>query len=210
MHQCWHPEPKGRPKFTDLHKLFDYFLSRHTQEQYPYIDMDSMEPYTYDHLTHKAISSYPTNEEVLDLDDEEVKGIYAGEGESSDYGSAKDLRLFSPSDENLTEVVDRNTVECLNESLKTDSNSAYDKLRTIEHPYLTRISNSAASDIVFDYNRFIDDEEDEYYSQENEHSLHSYDFYDHSLWMKKLSTITEVSYEDYGDQTEGTTITKAT
>lgn len=201
MHQCWHPEPKGRPKFSDLHRLFDYFLTRHTQESYPYIDMDSNIPYMYDHLLHKTISDYPSTanqEVVLNLDEEEAKTIYIGEGESSDYGSAKDLGIFS-SDETLTETAATESGCFLSASMKTDAEVVYDQLRTLDHPYLTRISNSIP-DVVVDYGGFID--EDDYYSQDNNNDQHlsPYDVYNNNLWMKKLSTITEVSFEDYSEE----------
>ncbi len=47
MLQCWAEDPLERPNFSDLHKSFDQFLSNHTRERYPYIELQI---YSYDHL----------------------------------------------------------------------------------------------------------------------------------------------------------------
>lgn len=195
MHQCWHPHPNGRPSFPKLHKIFDYFLSRHTQELYPYIDMDATAPYTYDHLTHMDISDYK-RQEILTLTDDENCGYAADE--SSGYGSAKDLQILSSDEadeeqrylkENLTN----------SESPSQEDSIHYDKLRAPstsgEHPFLVRLSNNGPLDCNFIYDGdyweegYEEDEEDDEY-------LHPFDVYR----MKKLSTITEVSFEDYGHE----------
>ena len=38
-----------RPKFSELHKLFDRFLGIHIQDRYPYIELQS-QPYRFDRL----------------------------------------------------------------------------------------------------------------------------------------------------------------
>lgn len=68
----------GRPKFADLHIIFDQFLSHHTEELYPYIDIGfSNMPYKFDHLTPKREQEVKA-EDVLDLDTGEYCGEAAG------------------------------------------------------------------------------------------------------------------------------------
>jgi proto-oncogene tyrosine-protein kinase Ret len=200
MLKCWHPEPTGRPKFPELHKLFDYFLSRHTQEQYPYIDMNESEPYTYDHLDYKPITSYHSSTSSNILNIEETEMTYTEGEKTSDYGSAKDLKFDSEEMLVPEANIDKQTLESgcyMNNVMLSrpeeipdeDKTSAYDRLRG-EHPNLMRVSQMG--------NKFplhvLDYDEDEYYPEE-ENSLGMYDYYN-NLWMKKLSTITEVSHEE--------------
>ena len=221
MNQCWHPDPRGRPKFADLHKLFDYFLTQHTQKQYPYIDMDSSVPYVFDHLTSKSFSDYRTQEEIINLDEEDGPGLlYATEGAcSSGYGSTKEL---SPEESCLSELSHHSgncLLEsgcCLNVSVKIteqnfddESDISYDQLRGGEHPFLIRVScNDKQSHDADQYFDQLDMESDDI----PDHllpPLHQYDFYN-DIWMKKLSTITEVSCEDYGDQMEDSAVSMTT
>ena len=205
MNQCWHPDPRGRPKFADLHKLFDYFLAQHTQNQCPYIDMDSSVPYVFDHLTSKTFSDYQSiQEEVINLDEEDGPGrLYATEGTcSSGYGSTKEL---SPDESCLLERIKNNdgptrTTEHIS-PVKSDVD--YDKLRTnTEHTHLTQVSSNNGTPL-YHYDDLDIDNDNEDIQDYLLPPLHQYDFYN-DIWMERLSTITEVSCEDCYDQMEGT------
>ena len=203
MNQCWHPDPRGRPKFADLHKIFDYFLTQHTQKQYPYIDMDSSVPYVFDHLTSKSFSDYQsTQEEVINLDEEDGPNLLYDTGGTciSGYGSTREL---SPEESCLLERIKNNdgsagTTEQIS-SVKSDVH--YDKLRnSTEHAHLTQVSNNNGTSL-YHYDDLYNGDEDT-----QDHllpPLHHYDFYN-DIWMEKLSTITEVSCEDCCDQIEDT------
>lgn len=186
MHQCWHPHPNGRPQFSELHKLFDYFLSRHTQELYPYIDLDTTAPYTYDHLAHRDITNYQSEEEMINLEEEASNG--APYSESSGYGSTKDIGHEG----NLSSDENKSSDNLVEESISQDEAILYDTLRVMDHPFLMRMCNSNCST---DTDYFCDDSE---YIEEDfdDNCLHPFDMYR----MKKLSTITEVSCEDYGEK----------
>ena len=189
MHQCWHPNPSGRPKFSDLHQLFDRYLTKHTQEKYPYIDMDSNVPYTFDHLTPKSLSDYRAHiKEVLTI--EEIRDE-SGEKRDNDIGNG----ILEPPliyiDNKHKESSDRysNGSDCaggtsthaglyrLHEGHK-NTPQTYDQLTPKEdESYDREILDTLKSIYMIDS---VDD--DEYYDE---------------LWRKKLSTITEASNEDY-------------
>ena len=53
MLECWNETPEQRPSFPRLHKTFDTFLGKHTQDRYPYMEVlsrsyhfDTLEPKT--------------------------------------------------------------------------------------------------------------------------------------------------------------------
>ena len=50
MNQCWDSEPDERPRFAELHRIFDEFLGKHVQDRYPYIDLQMTQLYNFDRL----------------------------------------------------------------------------------------------------------------------------------------------------------------
>ena len=50
MLHCWSENPEDRPKFGQLRKVFDRFLSIHIQDHYPYIEIQVNQPYQFDRL----------------------------------------------------------------------------------------------------------------------------------------------------------------
>ena len=77
MLRCWSEEPSERPKFSELHKIFDRYLGIHIQDRYPYIELQS-QPYQFDRLAPKT--GQETNEggetegeAPIDLSDNENK-----------------------------------------------------------------------------------------------------------------------------------------
>ena len=193
MHRCWHPSPSGRPKFSDLHKLFDYYLTKHTQEKYPYIDMETNTPYSFDQLTPKSLSDYRAHmKEVLtieDLDKETSTSqppiVYADnrltESRSTDCNTTSDCS------KSLDEVEGREMgtrqQQAVHVGVHRLANTQqftqlYDQLRDIELPsYDTETLQDTLNSI------YMMDQDDQEYRDE--------------LWYKKLSTITEASNEDY-------------
>lgn len=202
MHQCWHPDPQGRPTFANLHKLFDYFLSRNTHELYPYIDMDCNAPYTYDLLAHKNITDYreedreEEEEDILYLEEkEDAVPESTGLTETNDYH--KDL-CPSHSDEKLLD--DGTKMDESNGALPQEMQDAtlYDKLR-VDHPFLVRMSGKQQNgEERLDPQMMLHDDYFEDYLEENieGYCLQAFDEYN-PTWLKKLSTITEVSCEEY-------------
>ena len=123
---CWHPDPASRPRFADLHVIFDQFLSHLTEELYPYIDLGfTNKNYKFDRLAPKESKIKPTTEdikaeEILNLDTGEYcTGSLSSTGGSSGYGSTSvsyDGSRFSPepahdttSDERNRQTQDSNT-----------------------------------------------------------------------------------------------------
>ena len=49
MLHCWSERSAERPKFSQLHKVFDRFLGIHIQDLYPYIEIQN-QPYRFDRL----------------------------------------------------------------------------------------------------------------------------------------------------------------
>ena len=72
MLSCWNDEPEQRPKFSQLHDVFDQFLSRHTQDKYPYMELQTNPPYTFDKLEPLSNTTNQDNAPVnLDMVGEE-------------------------------------------------------------------------------------------------------------------------------------------
>ncbi len=192
MHQCWHPNPSGRPKFSDLHQLFDNYLIKHTQDQYPYIDMDSKTVYTFDHLTPKSLSDYQTHmKEILKL--EEIRDENGGEKDDNTDNEHNliqqpliyiDDNKFNESSSNnhesdggaLTQMSTHAGLYRLYDGNRNTSQTSYDHLTTQEDMYDKEVLDTLNSIYM------IDMAADEDYDE---------------LWRKKLSTITEASNEDY-------------
>ena len=78
MLHCWSEAPEDRPKFSELHKVFDRFLSIHIQDQYPYIEVQN-QPYRFDRLAPETgqgpLDEGGQEEIVINLssDEEEVE-----------------------------------------------------------------------------------------------------------------------------------------
>lgn len=53
MLACWSEEPEQRPTFPKLHRIFDTFLGKHTQDRYPYMEVLSRS-YHFDRLDPKT------------------------------------------------------------------------------------------------------------------------------------------------------------
>ena len=107
MQACWHSDVPSRPRFADLHIIFDQFLSHHTEELYPYIDYSfSTKPYKFDHLDPLL----PANKQIKEEKEKEILNIHtedyfisstSNEGNSSSYASgstyeSQELTSFSP------------------------------------------------------------------------------------------------------------------
>ena len=75
MLQCWSDQANQRPTFPKLHQIFDKYLSKHTQDRYPYIELLS-KPYHFDKLEPKTPDpeQAPVNLdfEVTDVDENDV------------------------------------------------------------------------------------------------------------------------------------------
>ena len=70
MLHCWNEDPEERPTFEELHKTFDQFLSNHIQDRYPYIELQTTLPYSFDKLEPiTCLAKTPPNDECpIDLD----------------------------------------------------------------------------------------------------------------------------------------------
>ena len=91
MLDCWSLEPEDRPSFSQLHKIFDDFLVKHTENNYPYMEVLST-PYHVDSTqpaeTHEADPT-PIN---LDI---EITDMDAGTAVTSTAGNAHRKRSAS-------------------------------------------------------------------------------------------------------------------
>ena len=67
MLRCWSEDTEERPTFTDLHRIFDQFLSSHTQDHYPYIELQMNPPYSFDKLEPVEQAVQTSNEYPVDL-----------------------------------------------------------------------------------------------------------------------------------------------
>ena len=215
MHRCWHPNPNGRPTFSDLHKLFDHFLSKHTQEKYPYIEMDANTPYFFDRLTPQSLSDYQahmkgvlTIEDVLDGDKTvEYDSLQAHDSfprnahsNNSTYTDNKYVEsgYNSPIDEGPRQETNNN---CCPESTGPTHLGTHIELHRLQR----QCSQTEKETPAPPYDR-LREEESLFYDREVTEVLNSIymlqneedEFYD-EVWQKKLSTITEVSNEDYQD-----------
>ena len=200
MHQCWHPDTRGRPSFSDLHKLFDYFLMKQTQDHAPYIDMDANLPYTFNHLAPKTIKDYQEQQgAVLNIDDDAYHTSQEGE---SGYNSPRD----SSSPESKREI-DR----YMESNTSSDDERGGAKARPTHgiHISLHRL-HSSDGEIPYDHlhNTCVETSVDQLPPAVPPllppvppplplpHYAPLYDYYP-DMWIKKLSTITEASFEDY-------------
>lgn len=72
MLDCWQYMPLDRPKFSDLHSIFDKFLSKYIQDRYPYIEIQTGPPYSFDKLEPITCTMKddqgPINFEIEDFD----------------------------------------------------------------------------------------------------------------------------------------------
>ena len=225
MHQCWHPDPRGRPNFADLHKLFDHFLAKHTENLYPYIDMDSTTTYSFDHLKPRSLSDYQAQQikdGVLNIDEEDYHALSTVD--SSGYGSSRD---FSPESYTLSDRQthhDKYMVEsgcCVNVSSRSPGHCS-SQPNTVPtpptiHVGLYRLQGQEVQGTPFEeegmlhnqlctnqlaqnHDKKLQDEEilmERVVKHEAQMLDPSLDDFYADLWLKKLSTITEVSYEDY-------------
>ena len=76
MLHCWSEAPEERPKFSELHKLFDRFLGIHIQDRYPYIEIQG-QPYRFDRLapeTGQGADEEGQEEAPIELSDNEEEG----------------------------------------------------------------------------------------------------------------------------------------
>lgn len=78
MLYCWSQVPEERPKFGDLRKEFDRFLSDHIQDRYPYIEIESMKPYQFDKLAPE------TGQRRESTSSDEMKAVNLSEGDEDD------------------------------------------------------------------------------------------------------------------------------
>lgn len=208
MHRCWHPVPSKRPKFSDLHKLLDLYLTKYTQDKYPYIDLDSNAPYTFDQLVPKSLSDYQTHmKEVLTIEDITNGDVTEGKGQNNpiyldnrhkpesdahylqdssdpeyslDESPATKLPVASSHGGHVGLYRLQNPVRD-----QTQYVQPYDQLRHIDEDLYDREEMMDTLNTIYmedDHNMAVD--MDDYYYQDE-------------LWRKKLSTITEASNEDY-------------
>jgi hypothetical protein len=81
MLHCWSEEPEERPKFSELHKLFDKFLGIHVQDRYPYIEIQG-QSYGFDLLAPEtgqgADEDGHGGEAPVDLSDSEENSNFVG------------------------------------------------------------------------------------------------------------------------------------
>lgn len=73
MLNCWSLEAEERPSFPELHKTFDSFLTTHTQDNYPYMEVLS-KPY---HLDNAEPTENPDTDPTpvnLDIEITDVDG----------------------------------------------------------------------------------------------------------------------------------------
>ena len=70
MVECWNELPEQRPKFSKLHRIFDSYLSKNTQESYPYIELVA-KSYEFDNLESAKPDQAPVN---LDIEVTDVNG----------------------------------------------------------------------------------------------------------------------------------------
>ena len=73
MLSCWSEDPDQRPKFSKLHDIFDQFLSRHTQDKYPYMELQTSPPYIFDKLDPLSNATNPDTTPInLDVEEEQL------------------------------------------------------------------------------------------------------------------------------------------
>ena len=202
----------ARPKFADLHVIFDQFLSHHTEELYPYIDIGFTNmPYKFDHLAPKSEQDIKS-EDILDLD----TGEYCGETAGGDrYSGDTTLELNSSKekddhkDEQTTETKatltqkdregyvqyrakskERRSKERRNGVVK----GPYDELRLEDYMLLVEKAKEARKKQTLAADSSGQEE-----SPATHHSpAASNDTLRRDSIMKTLSTITEASCEDEG------------
>ena len=81
MLRCWNNDSDDRPKFSELHSLFDQFLSVHIQDRYPYMELEVTSPYSSDRLVPETgqVSSDQNSFVNLDLDNVEQLSVRSTE-----------------------------------------------------------------------------------------------------------------------------------
>lgn len=90
MLHCWSEIPDERPKFSELHKVFDKFLGIHIQDRYPYIEIQN-QPYRFDRLVPET--GQGTESEEKGPGGEEQAPINLSDEEEEDEGMGKELSL---------------------------------------------------------------------------------------------------------------------
>lgn len=88
MLHCWSEIPDERPKFSELHKVFDKFLGIHIQDRYPYIEIQN-QPYRFDRLVPETGQGTESEEKGA----EEQAPINLSDEEEEDEGMGKELSL---------------------------------------------------------------------------------------------------------------------
>ena len=193
----------GRPKFADLHIIFDQFLSHHTEELYPYIDIGfSNMPYKFDHLAPKS------EQDILDLD----TGEYCGETAGADRYSGDNTLEISSNSEEKDDLKDEQTTTTVTQKDKEGYvqyrarskqrrnkdrrngvvKGPYDELRLEDYMMLVEKAKEVNKKQV---------QAAETSGQEDSSTpsaAASNDLYRRDTVMKTLSTITEASCEDEG------------
>ena len=73
--------PDERPKFSELRKEFDCFLSAHIQDRYPYIEIEATQSYHFDKLApetgQRRGSSSSEEMKTVNLSDEDEDDMLA-------------------------------------------------------------------------------------------------------------------------------------
>lgn len=93
MLHCWSTDPIDRPSFSELRRLFDQFLSRHTQDQYPYIDLEASHSFSQHKQDTTRCTASPLD---LENDVDSVNILHSMSLESTeDAGLAHEVRRDS-------------------------------------------------------------------------------------------------------------------
>ena len=113
MLDCWSMEPEERPEFSKLHEIFDAFLSKQTQDKYPYMEVLS-KPYYMNKVDNdepEHPGSNQLNINITDVDSGE-RNIFKGANtvkKSASFNQLGNLKLVTSESNHSLQNTAQNT-----------------------------------------------------------------------------------------------------
>ena len=131
MLRCWSTDPIDRPSFSELRHLFDQFLSRQTQDQYPYIDLVASHQHNPD-TTRCPASPLNLEDDADGANVLQPMSLVSTEGTSLTHEVRRDSEAGSYNLKPLPWSENRASIFSMQESLSTDSNLNFSSSRSLD------------------------------------------------------------------------------